>query len=188
MSPNKPSSKGRRERPEEKSAEANSNPFDRQRSFLKQRYAVLRSADAEPTPFALHLPGFAATGPHLAANIEESPAEIIAREKAGGILSPDFRLRMTTLYRQRQQQQQQRGRRAPAEGAAMSLTGTPQAHLAASAGAAEEQAMAASLPAKSWIPIGPSVLRQGQAVNRPATSGRVAGLAIAPGGLRVYVA
>ncbi|HEX8772341.1 MAG TPA: hypothetical protein VF735_01970 [Pyrinomonadaceae bacterium] len=189
MSSNKPSSKGRRERPEGKSAEANSNPFDRQRSFLKQRYAVLRSADSQPTPPAAHLPEAPAKGgPLAAANIDVSPAEMSALENAGGILPPDFRLRITALYRQRQQQQQQ-GRRANAEGARMSPPGRlPQSPRHVSAFVAGEQAAGAPLPARSWIPIGPSVLRQGQAVNRPATSGRVAGLAIAPGGLRVYVA
>lgn len=186
MSSHKPSSKRRRKRPEEKSAAANSNPFDRQRSFVKQRYALLRSADSQPTPFAPQLPGIAAPGPHTVASIEESPAGMSAQENAAPILSPDFRLRITALYRQRQQQQQ--GLRAPANDATLLPPGTPQPHLPASAIMAGEQATGAPPAAKSWIPIGPSVLRQGQAVNRPATSGRVAGLAIAPGGLRVYVA
>lgn len=42
-------------------------------------------------------------------------------------------------------------------------------------------------PANNWVPIGPSVLRQGQGGVRPATSGRVPAIAVAPGGLRVYV-
>jgi hypothetical protein len=43
-------------------------------------------------------------------------------------------------------------------------------------------------PSNNWIPIGPMVLRKGQAENRPAVSGRVPGIAIAPGGTRIYVA
>jgi hypothetical protein len=40
----------------------------------------------------------------------------------------------------------------------------------------------------NWIPIGPSVVRRGQAVGNPAVSGRTADVAIAPGGTRVYAA
>jgi hypothetical protein len=42
-------------------------------------------------------------------------------------------------------------------------------------------------PANNWIPIGPSVLRQGQGGVNPATSGRCPAIAVAPGGLRLYV-
>lgn len=49
-------------------------------------------------------------------------------------------------------------------------------------------AMPALPPSNNWIPLGPSVLRKGQAENRPAVSGRVPGIAVAPGGRRVYVA
>lgn len=60
MSPRKSSSRNSRRPPERKSDGANSNPFDRQRSFLKQRYAVLRptaQADTEATaaPHSTHL-------------------------------------------------------------------------------------------------------------------------------------
>jgi hypothetical protein len=41
-------------------------------------------------------------------------------------------------------------------------------------------------PANNWIPIGPSVLRQGQGGVQPPTSGRVTAIAVAPGGLRIY--
>jgi len=42
-------------------------------------------------------------------------------------------------------------------------------------------------PANNWIPIGPSVLRQGQGGVKPATSGRTVGIAVAPGGARLYI-
>lgn len=44
------------------------------------------------------------------------------------------------------------------------------------------------LGANNWVPIGPSVVRRGQPTGRPAISGRASGIAIAPGGTRVYVA
>jgi hypothetical protein len=40
----------------------------------------------------------------------------------------------------------------------------------------------------NWVPIGPSVIRRGQPTGRPPVSGRASGIAIAPGGMRVYVA
>jgi hypothetical protein len=40
----------------------------------------------------------------------------------------------------------------------------------------------------NWVPLGPSVVRRGQPTGRPAISGRASGIAIAPGGQRVYVA
>lgn len=42
--------------------------------------------------------------------------------------------------------------------------------------------------ANNWTPIGPAVMSRGQTLNRAAISGRVAGIAIAPGGNRLYVA
>jgi hypothetical protein len=42
--------------------------------------------------------------------------------------------------------------------------------------------------ANNWTPIGPSVMARGQTLSRAAISGRVAGIAIAPGGTRMYVA
>lgn len=64
--------------------------------------------------------------------------------------------------------------------------------------AAAFQAMAAALAApppgpavpgqKNWAPLGPSVVLDGQAQGRPPVGGRVAGIAVAPGGQRVYAA
>jgi hypothetical protein len=46
-----------------------------------------------------------------------------------------------------------------------------------------------ALPGQNnWTPIGPSVMARGQTTNRAAISGRVAGIAVAPGGSRLYVA
>jgi hypothetical protein len=186
--------KGGRARPEKISEEANSNPFDRQRAFMKQRYALLSSAEDE-TPLS-DLPDSpdarsvaraarrlnAAAAP-LAA--EESPTATRRRAAvaADASLPPDFRLRITNAYRERQQQGS-----AIAEDAARAARRRAPRSAMARAGMAAASASSLDAPAKTWTPIGPSVLRQGQAINRPATSGRVAGLAVAPGGLRVYVA
>ena len=53
---------------------------------------------------------------------------------------------------------------------------------------AAKPAPPALAPATNWIPIGPSVVRRGQAVGAPPVSGRTVALAIAPGGMRVYAA
>ena len=42
--------------------------------------------------------------------------------------------------------------------------------------------------ANNWTPLGPSVMARGQTLSRAAISGRIAGIAIAPGGARMYVA
>jgi hypothetical protein len=58
--------------------------------------------------------------------------------------------------------------------------------------AAREALIAPGMPAlpgqNNWTPIGPAVMTRGQTANRAAISGRVAGIAIAPGGTRIYVA
>ncbi|HEY2196002.1 MAG TPA: hypothetical protein VGH76_27415 [Actinomycetospora sp.] len=40
----------------------------------------------------------------------------------------------------------------------------------------------------NWVPCGPSVVRRGQPSGRPAISGRASGIAVAPGGRRLYLA
>ncbi|MDQ3983496.1 MAG: hypothetical protein M3271_12520, partial [Actinomycetota bacterium] len=42
--------------------------------------------------------------------------------------------------------------------------------------------------ANNWVTIGPSVARNGQASGNPPISGRISGIAVAPGGMRVYAA
>lgn len=48
--------------------------------------------------------------------------------------------------------------------------------------------MPAIAGSNNWVPLGPSVVARGQAVGRPPISGRIPGVAIAPGGMRMYVA
>jgi hypothetical protein len=88
---------------------------------------------------------------------------------ATGLDDPGFRRRLVEQYRFR--------RRGEA----------PIAFSARAVGGPRPQA-ARLAPAVNWLPIGPTVARQGQAAGRPAVSGRVAGIAVAPGGKRVYVA
>jgi hypothetical protein len=55
-------------------------------------------------------------------------------------------------------------------------------------GGAMARGLAAVPGQNNWTPLGPGVLARGQTTNRAAVSGRISGLAIAPGGLRAYVA
>jgi len=45
-----------------------------------------------------------------------------------------------------------------------------------------------STPVRGWIPLGPFVVRLGEGATRPATSGRVAGIAVSKDGQRIYAA
>jgi hypothetical protein len=81
-------------------------------------------------------------------------------------LPPDFRRQLVQDYRQRQQQTQP---------------------LARMAEALEEPEAPQPPSANNWIPIGPSVVRQGQGGVKPSTSGRTPAIAVAPGGNRVYI-
>ena len=98
----------------------------------------------------------------------ELPRSDRPSEERLGPLAPDFRQSLVAQYRGRQQSTWPPGApRAP--------------------GALPPEAPSPP-PANNWIPIGPCVVRQGQASNRPAVSGRIAGIAVAPGGARVYAA
>lgn len=80
-------------------------------------------------------------------------------------LPPDFRRRLVQDYRQRQQIQP-----PPLQAEELVQPEAPQPP-----------------PANNWIPIGPSVVRQGQGGVKPATSGRTPAIAVAPGGNLVYI-
>ncbi len=88
-------------------------------------------------------------------------------DDAGRPVEPAFRTRLIEEYRNRQRSQQVDTTPAMAPGDLPQAPEPP--------------------PTNNWIPIGPSVLRQGQGGVKPATSGRVPAIAVAPGGNRVYV-
>lgn len=150
------------ETPEDSGPRGESNPLKRQRAFLRQRYAVLRPSEADPEAPA---PG--------ASDIIFKPAVESTSVADQGLLPTlprTFQRSVMRAYRQRQ------AGGGPSDVEPMP-GGAPSLH--------EDAPLPG--PANNWVPLGPSVIRQGQAMNRPAVSGRVAGLAVAPGGLRVYV-
>jgi len=99
------------------------------------------------------------------------------RPPVPGPLPTGFRRQMVERFRERQRakQQEETAREEEGEGGEPSGEEGPEAESGAGTRGA-------------WTPIGPSVLRRGQGEVQPATSGRVAGIAVTPGGARVYVA
>jgi hypothetical protein len=100
------------------------------------------------------------------------PPAPMAPEEAGqpseeSAAPSDFRRKLVEEYRRRQQTQQ-----PPA---------APEADLEG----LEPPEPPQPPPANNWIPIGPSVVRQGQGGVKPATSGRTPAIAVAPGGTRI---
>jgi hypothetical protein len=88
----------------------------------------------------------------------------------GSPLPPDIRHRIIREYRNRQRAQSSALSRRETDTEGSELLLPPQLP-----------------PANNWIPIGPSVLRQGQGGVKPATSGRTPAIAVAPGGTRIYI-
>ncbi len=143
-----------------------SGPLERERYFLQQRLAAIGPRDGRTRN--------AARSRARAASIAGPPRKA---RKARSPLAAEFRQNLAAQYRARQRAKLPRRARAARGGRKLP------------AGATTREA-AAPPPANNWIPIGPSVVRKGQASNRPAVSGRVTGIALAAlaGGTRVYLA
>jgi hypothetical protein len=152
--------------------------FLREMTFFRERLAELRPpTSAAPAPRAFRDDPFArmvqaareraavltepageAAVPRVATHTEQPHLVALTSPRQ---IPEDFRLQRMRQYRARH----------PATAAGLGVA-PPESPLPA--------------PANNWVPLGPSVLRQGQAGNRPAVSGRIAGLAVAPGGQRLY--
>ncbi|WP_019501265.1 PQQ-binding-like beta-propeller repeat protein [Pseudanabaena sp. PCC 6802] len=151
--------------------EPEGGPFARELAFLEERFATL-----EPKP--------------LEGSIVEprppvsSPEEELDRLRASSTLPADFRRNLVEQYRQRQRQ------KLAAEGISTGEEGEGRADTEEPVEEEPEPpppTPPAPPPANNWIPIGPSVLRQGQGGVKPATSGRTPAIAVAPGGTRIYI-
>jgi hypothetical protein len=95
--------------------------------------------------------------------------EILPEVQLESPLPADFRQKLLEQYRERQRRQLLQGGVLPGD-------------VIVPADAPQQP------PANNWIPIGPSVIRQGQGAVLPAVSGRTPAIAIAPGGMRAYAA
>ena len=153
---------------EESDSEPDTGPLARQRAFLEERVALLgpvegpeaaaEAAKRSPTP------GIQASPPTPGA-----PAAVdVAPDLPRGL----DRREVVREYRRRQRAKL--GDERDQEADSPPEPDLPQPPVAP--------------PANNWISIGPSVLRQGQGGVQPPTSGRTVGIAVAPGGSRVYIA
>lgn len=147
------------------SIEGDGGPLERQLAFLGARFA--RPVGPEEFEALESIPS--ARGPLPLGALEDFSMAIGPPGEGLKFGSPPgFRRRLVEAYR--------RGLTGDGVSARESLGvgGPPQAPRPA--------------PEPNWVPIGPVVARQGQAASRPGVSGRVAGIAVAPGGQIVYVA
>jgi hypothetical protein len=152
-------------------------PFFREMHFLEQRTGALRAVAAEAEhpgpitgddPRTRHMQMLMERGALMSAGGGASPAAPTALRRATSgrepaVILDDFRHQRIMEFRRRHSALRDR---------------------TADVGVLEGAPLPA--PANNWIPIGPFVMRQGQGSIRPAVSGRIAGLAVAPGGQRVY--
>ena len=153
---------GSRQDPTPQEPEPEGGPRRRDIEFLEERTQRIRpKGTPPPVPIAPGRgPGVAEPGVE-----EEQQSEIEDR------LGQSHRRRLIDEFRRRQREQLQGGT-GQAPGAAIG---------------AEQPLAPAPPPANNWIPIGPSVVRQGQGGVKPATSGRTPAIAVAPGGNIVYI-
>ncbi|MBN1259752.1 MAG: hypothetical protein JXB35_03640, partial [Anaerolineae bacterium] len=180
-------------------AEPEGGPAKRAEAFMGERMAQLRERTPDEAPES----GAGTAGAETAGAKGAGDERVIrATATAAGPerltpqrLPDDYRLNLVKAYRRRQRAQLEHEHPAsapkgiPSEGE----TETPvaggedvdsdiEAHLAPPPQPPQPA------PHNNWAPIGPSVLRQGQGGVKPATSGRTTGIAVAPGGDRVYIA
>jgi len=154
-------------------------PAARQRSFVEQRLANATQAPqqaaraAEGAPTAENAAISSPTDGGDTSRAPETPRNPAER-----------RCRQLSEFRARQWGQTIFAEQALAEGA--------EAMPAASAGPlamlSRGVEVADFVERNRWTLLGPTVVREGQSGIRPATSGRVRAIAVAPGGQRIYIA
>lgn len=162
------SPRGRKPSPPSRSPEPEGGPLERSRAFLEERMTPLRKKSERPA------------APASRPSLPEQDEPPRGRKGERGAARPPAaterpvslpsRKRLIEQYRERQERKSQAG-------------GRPQR---AAPGAPPPMAPAPP-PANNWIPIGPSVVRQGQGGVTPAVSGRTPAIAPLAGGNRAYV-
>lgn len=144
--------------PAEESLEPEGGPFEREREFLRERITGTRSRSR--AGMALDMEPVAIPIP-----LEPEQQDESAR-KAWSELAEHRRQALADF---RQLRAQKLRSRRPGEAAGLVARDAP-----------------VPPPGGNWIPLGPSVLRQGQGAGQPAVSGRTPAIAVAPGGTRIY--
>ena len=158
------SSRGRREESRhelaEEPSESESEPLERDREFLRERMIRMRPK-GEGTSDTEPAPTFLSAKPEAETPFGPPPVEA----------PPELaETRRQALEEFRQLRLQKLQSRRAEEGSGILPREAP-----------------VPPPANNWIPIGPSVLRQGQGAVKPAVSGRTPAIAVAPGGTRIYI-
>jgi hypothetical protein len=153
--------------------------FERQREFLEERFSTLSPKGEKPEE-----------GKRKKFSL--SKESILGIQPLSEPLPENFRLKLVKEYRERQIQKQKEHDTDSSDIKKDKLLDNKkklkeQEKLETFEGS-PPPLPPVSPPANNWIPIGPSVLRQGQAGVKPATSGRTVGIAVAPDGKRVYIA
>ena len=157
-------------------------PWRRLQAFSEERFARIRPKHEEEEK----------TKDEAEAELPVAPGARREPEPA-----PDFYHDRMREYRQRQRREMKERGVEVAPSSEESVEGESEDDEDSEEGSANSPALAGAPatpmppeapPANNWIPIGPSVVRQGQVSNQTATSGRVAGLAVAPAATRVYAA
>ena len=154
--------------------EPDGGPGERARAFLEERLTPLQEIDPtsdqpRPAPLADPVPEASDQPPASNRGTAVRQPRPLSEDRQPPAL-PDRR-RLIRQYRERQNESIEPGTpRTPRDtlGAAPPMPPTPP-------------------PANNWIPIGPSVVRQGQGGVKPPTSGRTPAIAPVPGGNRCYV-
>jgi hypothetical protein len=154
---------------------------EREREFLEERFSTGTTTEEDQEK------GQAKSG--IASS--QSREEFISTNRHHTPLPKDFRLKLVEKYRDRQSRQQSEKKNMDRSSSSFSAIKEDQSGSGKKKGTEvlpERPEKPSVPPNNNWIPIGPSVVRQGQAGVKPATSGRVAGIAIASGGSRIYIA
>jgi len=165
-----------------------SAPAARQHSFLKERLAgttdevaALSRGATSHTPDAVDQPGDSSRPDQPQIPPAEHTSTTLDTPAEAETNLAELRRHRLTEFRLRQREQ------------ATFSEGTPGAtagSLAIPALAASRRGLEVSdyLETNRWNLLGPTVVREGQSGKQPAMSGRVRGIAVAPGGQRIYVA
>ncbi len=161
--------------------EPEGGPLARQKAFLEERLSTLGPVEdvaASPSPVTRALADPEVEGSEQSE--EDALADLTSRA-----LPPDFRQTRLEQYR-RAQVAQDPGLIGPSEGEAADGQPMPPPPVGGGSPALGVLEEPAPPPNENWVPIGPSVLRQGQAGSKPATSGRTPAIEVAPGGNTVF--
>ena len=169
-------------RPEDPEPEG--GPEERARAFLEERLTPLQKRPEETPPKSPspapqpHVDQVPEAGKEPPSETSRGRASRRPRPQAESVSPParPNRRKLIEQYRERQDEETTRRQSPPKPRSRLNSLSAP-----------PPPAAPAAPPANNWIPIGPSVVRQGQGGVKPATSGRTPAIAPVTGGNRCYI-